>query len=628
MATKINKEKEDMKKRIDRRRKAGKKIHDDDDDIDDTAELIKRINNRKKPEVTTYSKDIDVSKKCGDKTLFNISFNYKTRLSGKKLFPLTDSNFEKKEKNITEKIDVGDIVKYIPRDKTDKNFGLEAKVLKISELNGKKTYNIEFTNPILGNLTKLKDLNEYEEYLEEEKGEKKEEKKEKMINHKQLVKITKMNLFFCEDESISNKETLGGKINEHVQNFVNKKFIPYEFPNKIKKSKTMGGWVVEFLIPQNAVAGSISTIKIKNETVGVRIPENFKPYQYHKMLIEDTLQGSINAKEDRKKMEEKIEKVAFIPSYIKGSEYDGESKILDLDALVEPGPNQSYLITGVKIIKNKKTGNNYELADNVSLGDKKNTKNIKVKLELFLILNSKKPEGESRGQELKRKIHDMIMNNGTCDDAMAKLRKGLDKAADVTPDIERGTKKKDVKKWGEASYSQIEESGAQTRESLKKGVGRLNKTDNLKKDENRIKRRLAKDKQLALEGQEKPPARPKRHPNREFRRTKTAPARPKRQNVMPANIVKEAARKARERSEQTQSAISKLDERKKEKKENPMNKALQEQRRKLRQTGISTTRGGKRTRKKRRRKKNTRRKKRKRKKTRRKKKKRKKTRRK
>ena len=32
----------------------------------------------------------------------------------------------------------------------------------------------------------------------------------------------------------------------------------------------------------------------------------------------------------------------------------------------------------------------------------------------------------------------MIMNNGTCDDAMAKLRKGLDKVADVTPDIERG----------------------------------------------------------------------------------------------------------------------------------------------------------------------------------------------
>ena len=121
-----------------------------------------------------------------------------------------------------------------------------------------------------------------------------------MINHKQLVKITKMNLFFCEDEEIDNKETLGNKINEHVQNFVNNKFIPYKFPTKIKKSKTMGGWVVEFLIPQNAVAGSITTIKIKNETIGVQIPKNFKPYQYHKMLIEDTLQGSINAKEDKK----------------------------------------------------------------------------------------------------------------------------------------------------------------------------------------------------------------------------------------------------------------------------------------------------------------------------------------
>ena len=585
MATKINKkknkEKENMKKRIDRRRKAGKKIHDDD--IDDTAELIKRINNRKKPEVTTYSKDIDVSKKCGDKTLFNISFNYKTRLSGKKLFPLTDSNFEKKEKNITEKIDVGDIVKYIPRDKTDKNFGLEAKVLKISELNGKKTYNIEFTNPILGNLTKLKDLNEYEEYLEEENKEKKEEKSEKMINHKQLVKITKMNLFFCEDESISNKETLGDKINEHVQNFVNKKFIPYEFPTKIKKSKTMGGWVVEFLIPQNAVAGSTSTIKIKNETVGVKIPENFKPYQYHKMLIEDTLQGSINAKTkdgNNYKMKEKIEKVGFIPSYIKGSEYDGESKILDLDALVEPGPNQLYLIDGVKIIKTK-DGNNYEMEDGVSLGDKKNTKNIKVKLELFLILNSKKPEGESRKDELKRKIHDMIMNNGTCDDAMAKLRKGLDKAADVTPDIERGNKKKDVKKWGEASYSQIEESGAQTRESIKKGVGRLKKTGNFEKDEKRRDRRLKMDEQLVRDGQEKvnnPLPRPKRDPP----------------TLHPS-------------PQELQSARDNL--KKRDSRGNPRT-------------------GGKRTRKKRRRKKNTRRKKRKRKKTRRKKKKRKKTRRK
>jgi len=539
------------------------------------ADLFESINNSKKPVVTTYSKDIDVSKKCGAKTLFNISFNYKTRLSGKKFFPLTESNFHKNEKNITEKIDVGDIVKYIPRDKTDKNFGLEAKVLEISELNGKKTYNIEFTNPILDNLTKLKDLNEYEEYSE---GEKKEEKKEKMINHKQLVKITKMNLFFCEDESISNKETLTGKINEHVQNFVNNKFIPYKFPTRIKTSKTMGGWVIEFLIPQNAVAGSTTTIKMKNETVGVKIPKDFKPYQYHKMLIEDILQGSINAKEDKKPMKEKIEKVAFIPSYIKGSEYDGESKILDLDALVEPGPNQLYLINGVKIIKNN--GNNYEMEDGVSLGDKKNTKNIKVNLELFLILKSKKPEREGRGRELRRIIHDMIMNNGTCDDAMAKLRKGLDKAADVTPDIERGTNKKDINKWGEASDEQIGESGAQTRESLKE-PGRLKSTGNLERDKNRRDRRLKMDEQLVRDGQEKennPLPRPKRHPP----------------TLHPS-------------PQELQSARDNL--KKRDSRGNPRT-------------------GGKRTRKKRRRKKNTRRKKRKRKKTRRKKKKRKKTRRK
>ena len=569
MATKINKKnkKEDIKERIKRRQDAGKKKYYRDNYIDDTAELFERINERKKQKVTTYSKVKDVEDKCGDKTLFNISFNYKTRLSGEKLFPLTDSNFEKKEKNITEKIDVGDIVEYIPKNKNDKNFALEAKVLKISEINGKKTYNIEFTNPILGNLTKLKDLNEYEEYLEEEKGEKKEEKKEKMINHKQLVKITKMNLFFCEDESISNKETLGNKINEHVKNFVNKKFIPYEFPTKIKKSKTMGGWVIKFLIPQNAVAESISTIKIKNETVGVRIPENFKPYQYHKMLIEDTLQGSINAKEDKKEITEKIKKVLFIPSYIKASEYDGESKILDLDALVEPGPNQLYVIKGVTIIKNKKTGNNYKLADNVSLSDKSKTKNIKVNLELFLILKSKKTEGESRGQELKRRMHDMIMNNGPCDDAMAKLREGLNKVADITPE---GAKREEEKETKDAGT---------------------------KEEEKRDEKRLTKS-------QKKAPTRQKR-----------------RKNFMAEKV----AQKARNRKKEGRMAISKFDIRKKKKKEDQMAAALQEQKSKLRRTGKV---GGKRTRKKRRRKKNTRRKKRKRKKTRCKKKKKKKTRRK
>ena len=95
------KEKDEMKKRIEQRARAGKKMHNND--IDDTVELIRRIESRKKPEVTTYSKNIDVSKKCGDKTLFNISFNYKTRLSGKKLFPLTESNFEKKEKILQKK---------------------------------------------------------------------------------------------------------------------------------------------------------------------------------------------------------------------------------------------------------------------------------------------------------------------------------------------------------------------------------------------------------------------------------------------------------------------------------------------------------------------------------------------
>ena len=275
-----------------------------------------------------------------------------------------------------------------------------------------------------------------------------------------------------------------------------------------------------------------------------------------------------------------------------------------MDALVEPGPNQLYLINGVKIIKNN--GNNYEMEDGVSLGDKKNTKNIKVNLELFLILKSKKPEREGRGRELRRIIHDMIMNNGTCDDAMAKLRKGLDKAADVTPSP------------GEADLA---EAAAQTRKAINSGVGKLKKTGNRNKIENRESRRLSEDKRLASKGQEKE--------GEEYRQRgeeEKVPTRPRISQKRAKNpMAEEAARKARDRREQTQSAISKFDGRKKEKKVNPIEKALQEKKRKLRR--IKTV-GGKRTRKKKRRKKNTRRKKRKRKKTRRKKKKRKKTRRK
>jgi hypothetical protein len=242
--------------------------------------------------------------------------------------------------------------------------------------------------------------------------------------------------------------------------------------------------------------------------VGVDIPDKFKPYQYHKREIKDTLQGSINAKRNKTEMEDKIEKVLFIPSYIKASEYDGESKILDLNALVEPGPNQSYIINGVKIIKNKKTGNNYEMDDNINLGDNSKIKNIKVNIELFLILKTKKIEGESRRKELWRKIHDMIMNNGTCDNAMAKLRKGLDKAADITPS---------------PGEEDLAEADAQTREAINSGVGKLKKTDNRNKIENRESRRLSEDKRLALKGRKNPPARPKRHPNKDYRHTKTRP---------------------------------------------------------------------------------------------------------
>ena len=103
----------------------------------------------------------------------------------------------------------------------------------------------------------------------------------------------------------------------------------------------------------------------------------------------------------------------------------------------------------------------------------------------------------------------MIMNNGTCDDAMAKLRKGLDKVADVTPETNRGK----LSGWGTSTPSEIKEANAQTRGTVK-ARGRLKKTNYLKEAENRARRRFQR------ESQEKPQVGPKRRSNRDYRSKK------------------------------------------------------------------------------------------------------------
>ena len=170
----------------------------DDKVIDKIADRVESRRRRNKTKIEKYDEEKSKSEKCrGDKNkiLYTVTFNYKSKqLSGNKFFPVTYRNFNRKLGELTENLKVGDIVRYEPR-KQNKNFGLEAKILEIKNYDeNKNTYKISFLSPVLDSSKIIDGILQYEKYKDNEGYEK---------TWKNLVKVNKIQLYFCENPTNS-----------------------------------------------------------------------------------------------------------------------------------------------------------------------------------------------------------------------------------------------------------------------------------------------------------------------------------------------------------------------------------------------------------------------------------------
>ena len=145
------------------------------------AALPERINKRRlvlpplpTPTERKFDDKKDKKNKCPDdkNTLYSVTFNYySNEMSGKKrIFPVTYRNFNTKLGDLTKKLKEGNVVKYVPENTKDINYGLEAKIIKIKKTpyydemgrqQFTETYDIKFMNPLLNNKKTIKNISQY-----------------------------------------------------------------------------------------------------------------------------------------------------------------------------------------------------------------------------------------------------------------------------------------------------------------------------------------------------------------------------------------------------------------------------------------------------------------------------------
>ncbi len=122
------------------------------------------INENRNTLKTNYPK----SQECdNNKVLYRVTFGYKSKISGDTIFPVTYENFDDKFQKETIRLNPGDLVKYTPQNQKDPNYNRDAIIKKSTnryekreaqsrglEVNPDKDknsfYDIEFINPIVG----------------------------------------------------------------------------------------------------------------------------------------------------------------------------------------------------------------------------------------------------------------------------------------------------------------------------------------------------------------------------------------------------------------------------------------------------------------------------------------------
>ena len=377
--------------------------------IDDKMidELANRIESRKRNNTTIekYDEEKSKSEKCrGDKNkiLYTVTFNYKSKqLSGNKFFPVTYRNFNRKLGELTENLKVGDIVRYEPR-KQNKNFGLEAKILEIKNYDrNKNIYKISFLNPLLNSSKIIDGILQYEQYKDNE-GEK---------TWKNLVKVNKIQLYFCENPTNSD-------IKKHLETLVNFTFLRHKYPKKIEKMKN-GISKISFWIPEKSKPNEKRLIMVNNTSVIVRIPANFKVNEYITLDIDPNLNSEFYSKEITKDIKQKINPIRFIPSYIFSQNATKINTKINRKDLIKTPKDQRYTISSAKIVKNR--GEKFTVTE----GDA-GYRDIIVNVELTLNLKTLLSKGQT--SNIPNRIHDFIMNS-KCSFYMSQLKDGFKNAA-------------------------------------------------------------------------------------------------------------------------------------------------------------------------------------------------------
>lgn len=376
----------------------------DDKLIDTLADRFeKRHRNERK--IEKYDKEKSKLEKCGNeknKILYSVTFNYKSKqVSGNKFFPVTYRNFNRKLGELTEKLKVGDIVRYGTR-KQNKNFGLEAKILEIKNYDkNKNTYKISFLNPLLDSSKIIDGILQYEQYKDNEGNEK---------TWKNLVKVNKIQLYFCENQTNSN-------IKKHLETLVNFTFLRHKYPKKIEKISNRKS-KISFWNPEKSKPNEKRLIMVNDTSIIVKIPNKFKVNEYITLDIDPNLNSEFYSKEIKKDNKQKINPIRFIPSYIFSENANKINTKIGRKDLIKTPKDQRYTITSAKMVKNR--GEKFTVIDS-DVGYKDVIVNVELTLNLKTLLS------KDQTSNIPNRIHDFIMNS-QCAFAMSKLKEGVENA--------------------------------------------------------------------------------------------------------------------------------------------------------------------------------------------------------
>ena len=382
-----------------------------------------------------------------DKVLYRVTFGYKSNLSGDKIFPVTYQNFNENFLEGINKINPGDLVIYKSKKKNDPSHGKNAKVIKVMKEyrlgKVKKTfYEIEFVNPIISPNNEI--INKKKVFAFN--LERTQKNVEYFICQSTFLpnnlKNNNWKTYFNLDDT--NKPTypkierlnddIKNVLNNDIENMVKVGFLLGKKGQRPKIYKKDKKFYISFLMPKNSIPGQQITVPVTDgnniKNIIVKIPKEqngivpginqyIKNVEVERELnthIYDTLKSMSSNKD--------ID-TEFKPTFIKGSEYVGSKKQIDLDKLVKPSDEQKYVITSANIIKQNNDNFSFKKIDLFNTNENQLVYDLYVLVNLKLKLKLKGPDKIEEDNIIKKAQRygtEIIMNSSqNCDEVKKRV---------------------------------------------------------------------------------------------------------------------------------------------------------------------------------------------------------------